>query len=182
VCDALLHISKENKREVRKRAEDEKVRLSSVHLESLTIILQAKLRHMHDSSLIKNTTSLENVPCALIPAQFLKSWRQWLNRPTEARPEKVDNTAFICEHNLLAVDPNSPLDFDSSLAVIKRKDWDVLETLQVPVMLCCAVPLKCFFSYPSGPLITVEKRLLDDETEHKFVHDIPVCSECNLRR
>jgi ubiquitin carboxyl-terminal hydrolase 48 len=43
----------------------------------------------------------------------------------------VDNSAFICEHDLLAVDPNSPLDFDSTLAIIKRSDWDVLETLQV---------------------------------------------------
>lgn len=149
VCDALIHISKENKRELRKRAEDEK----------------AKLRRMHDNIVTRNTTSLDNVPCVLIPAQFLNRWRQWLNRPTATRPEKVDNTAFICEHNLLAIDPNSALDFDSSLAVIKRSDWDVLETL-----------------YPSGPLITVEKRLQEGETEAKFVHDIPVCTECNFRR
>lgn len=134
VCDALIHISKENKRELRKRAENEKVRGSSVRLESLTV-QQAKLRRMHDNIVTRNTTSLDNVPCVLIPAQFLNRWRQWLNRPTATRPEKVDNTAFICEHNLLAIDPNSALDFDSSLAVIKRSDWDVLETLQVELCL-----------------------------------------------
>jgi len=84
---------------------------------------------MHDNILTKNMTPLENVPCVLIPVQFLKSWKQWLNRPTDARPETIDNTPFICEHDLLAIDPNSPIDFDSSLAIIKRSDWDVLETL-----------------------------------------------------
>ena len=137
---------------------------------------------MHDIKLTRNTTSLDNVPCVLIPARFLKSWRQWLNRPSDARPEKVDNTPFICEHDLLAIDPNSPLDSDSSFAVIKRSDWDVLETLQVRVMLRCTIQLNRFFSYPSGPLITVEKRFQEGETEAKFVHDIPVCSECNFRR
>ena len=130
VCDALIHISKESKRELRKRAEDEKVRSSSVQAGWLTIS-QAKLRHMCDNTLVRNSIFLENVPCVLIPAQFLKSWRQWLNRPTESRPERVDNSPFICEHGLLAVDPNSALDFDSTLAIIKRSDWDVLETLQV---------------------------------------------------
>ena len=42
--------------------------------------------------------------------------------------------------------------------------------------------LNCFLSYPSGPLITVEKRLRDGDIEAKFVHDLPICMECNLRR
>ena len=86
---------------------------------------------MYDNALNRNSIFLENVPCVLIPVQFLKNWRQWLNRPTETKPEKVDNSPFICEHDLLAVDPNSTLDLDSTLAIIKRSDWDILETLQV---------------------------------------------------
>lgn len=51
-----------------------------------------------------------------------------MNRPTEVqRPDSIDNTLFICEHDMLVFDPNS--DLDSSLVVIKRSDWNELETL-----------------------------------------------------
>lgn len=72
----------------------------------------------------------ENEPHAVITASFLKAWHQWLNQPTEIqRPDTVDNTPFICEHDLLNFDPNSSTDFDSSFALIKRADWDTLEKL-----------------------------------------------------
>ncbi|OBZ75519.1 Ubiquitin carboxyl-terminal hydrolase 48 [Grifola frondosa] len=144
VCEALLHISKEDKRELRKQAEDEK----------------AKLRHMHDNALNGNTVLLENVPCAIVPAQFIRSWRQWLLRPGEVcRPEGVDNSSFICEHGMLVLDPNSASDLDSSVAIIKRSDWDVLEEL-----------------YSGGPLIAVEN------TGVKMEHELPVCDECRQKR
>jgi hypothetical protein len=83
---------------------------------------------MHDHAL--NMETLQEQPCAIIPATFLKAWHLWLNRPTEApRPETVDNTPFICTHDLLNLDPNSTTDFDSSFALIKRDDWDTLENL-----------------------------------------------------
>lgn len=85
---------------------------------------------MYDNALNSDMSSLQNVPCAIIPAQFVKNWRQWLSRPSDVlRPDMVDNTLLICEHGLLALDPNSPTDLDSSLAIIKRSDWEILENL-----------------------------------------------------
>lgn len=87
---------------------------------------------MHDNALTGNTTLLENVPCALVPAQFIRAWKQWLFHPAGgARPERVDTAQFLCEHELLALDPNLSVDMDSSVAVIMRSDWDVLTTLYV---------------------------------------------------
>jgi ubiquitin carboxyl-terminal hydrolase 48 len=85
---------------------------------------------MHDNVLNGNTALLENVPLAVVPAQFVRSWRQWLLRPSETvRPDAINNQPFICEHNLLVFDPNDPTDMDATIAVIKRSDWDCLEAL-----------------------------------------------------
>jgi len=125
VCEALIHTSKEDRREIRKQAEEEK----------------ARLKHMHDNALNGNTALLENVPCAIIPAQFVRSWRQWLLRPGEvARPRSIDNSQFICEHGLLCLDPNAGTDMDSSVALIRRSDWDLIEDLYAspPIHLRCS--------------------------------------------
>lgn len=85
---------------------------------------------MHDNSLNGGTKLLENVPCAIVPAHFIRAWKQWLFRPAELpRPDVVDNSQFICEHGLLNLDPNCSNDLDANVAVITRSDWDVLETL-----------------------------------------------------
>lgn len=122
VCDALINVSREDKRETRKRAEEEK----------------AKLRHMHENALTGNSILLEDVPCALVPARFVRLWRQWLIRPTESpRPDTIDNTVFLCEHDKLVLDPNSSADLDVSVvAVIKRSDWNILENLYVNMPIC----------------------------------------------
>jgi len=135
ICDALIHISKEDKREIRRKAEDEKV--SGIIIEykhasdiELLIHLQAKLKHMHDNALTGGTLDLENVPCAIVLAQFVRSWKHWLARPADAlRPEMVDNSSLMCEHGMLLFDPNSPGDLNTSITMIKRSDWDVLEDL-----------------------------------------------------
>ena len=91
---------------------------------------QAKLKHMHDNALNGSTKLLENVPCAIIPAHFIRAWKQWLFRPAElARPSAVDNTQFMCQHGLLTIDPNYSNDLDANVAVITRSDWDTLESL-----------------------------------------------------
>ena len=92
-------------------------------------VAQAKLKHMHDNALAGNTNLLEHVPCALIPAHFIRSWRRWLFNPVNERPESVDTSQFICKHDLLVLDPNSSGDLDTSVAIIKRSDWEILETL-----------------------------------------------------
>lgn len=83
---------------------------------------------MHDNALVGNTALLENVPCALIPATFVRSWRQWILRPGEhPRPDRLDNTPFLCPHDMLNIDPN--LDLDTSVCLVRREDWKTLEEL-----------------------------------------------------
>ncbi|KAI0362032.1 cysteine proteinase [Trametes cingulata] len=144
VCEALLHISREDKREYRKQAEEEK----------------ARLRHMHDNALNGNTALLEDVPCAVVPSQFVRAWRQWVMRPSELpRPQAVDNSQFICTHGLLTFDPNVSGDLDASMTIIKRSDWDALEEL-----------------YSAGPLIAIEN------SGGKYTHELAVCADCRLQR
>ncbi|KAI0374832.1 cysteine proteinase [Pilatotrama ljubarskyi] len=144
VCEALLHISREDKREYRKQAEEEK----------------ARLKHMHDNALNGNTALLEDVPCAVVPSQFVRSWRQWVMRPSELpRPEAVDNSQFICAHGLLTFDPNVSGDLDASMTIIKRSDWDALEEL-----------------YSAGPLISIEN------SGGKYAHELAVCADCRIQR
>lgn len=133
MCDALVHISKGDKRESRKKAEDEKVGetlQSGYKFFRVDNQSQARLKHMHDNALTGSTFDLENVPCAIIPAQFVRTWKKWLSRPSDAlRPEMVDNAPFICEHGMLLIDPNCPGDLNTTVTIVKRSDWDALEDL-----------------------------------------------------
>ena len=85
---------------------------------------------MLDHALNGDTALLEDTPLAIVPSQFVRSWKMWLGRPTEyPRPPGINNSPFFCEHDQLAFDPNVPADMDSKLAVIKRSDWEVLQNL-----------------------------------------------------
>ena len=115
---------------------------------------------MHDNALTGTTSLLEEVPCAIVPAQFVRSWRQWILRPGEvSRPPSVENSQFLCEHCMLAFDPNISGDIDTTMAIIKRTDWDALVEL-----------------YGGGPLIALEK--IGD----RFVHELDVCAGCRVKR
>jgi len=144
VCEALVNISKEDKREFRRQAEEEK----------------ARLKHMYDNALNGNTALLENVPCAIVPAQFVRAWRQWLLRPAEVpRPDRLDNSLFVCEHGLLVLDPNVNNDMDTSVTIVKRTDWATIEEL-----------------YSGDPLIAIEN------TGARIEHELSVCAPCRLKR
>jgi ubiquitin carboxyl-terminal hydrolase 48 len=85
---------------------------------------------MYENGLTRNTAFLENIPCCIVPTKFIRDWKQWLLKPTEvARPTIVDLKELNCEHKLIALDPNSPSDMDSSITLITRSDWDILESL-----------------------------------------------------
>lgn len=152
-CEAIINSSKEDKRELRKKAEDEK----------------ARLRHMYDNALIGNTLLLENVPCAVVSAHFVRLWRKWLGRPTDIpRPDAVETSTLFCEHGNLVFDPNAPNDWDCNIALIQFSEWVVLEGL-----------------YRCGPVVSVEKRMVEDSNgflDTRFVHPIPVCHDCRMRR
>ncbi|KAG2041623.1 cysteine proteinase [Suillus americanus] len=153
VCEATINMSREDKRELRRKAEDEK----------------ARLRHMHDNALTGNTLLLENVPCAILPAHFVRLWRKWVTRPTDGpRPEGVNNSQFLCEHGHLLFDPNCPNDWDTSIAVVQMTEWMLLADL-----------------YPCISPITLEKKLVENPPnvfDTKFEHDIPVCHDCRSKR
>jgi ubiquitin carboxyl-terminal hydrolase 48 len=146
-------MSREDKRELRRKAEDEK----------------ARLRHMHDNALTGNTLLLENVPCAILPAHFVRLWRKWVTRPTDGpRPEGVNNSQFLCEHGHLIFDPNCPNDWDTSIAVVQMTEWMLLADL-----------------YPCNFPITLEKKLVENPPnvfDTKFEHGIPVCHDCRSKR
>ncbi|KAI6118845.1 hypothetical protein EV401DRAFT_2057534 [Pisolithus croceorrhizus] len=152
-CETIINSSKEDKRELRKKAEDEK----------------ARLRHMYDNALIGNTLLLENVPCAVVSAHFVRLWRKWLGRPTDiSRPDVVETSTLFCEHGNLVFDPNAPNDWDCNIALIQLSEWVVLEGL-----------------YRCGPVVSVEKRIIEDPNgflDTKFVHPIPVCHDCRMSR
>ncbi|KAI0079874.1 cysteine proteinase [Panus rudis PR-1116 ss-1] len=112
VCEALMHISKEDKREIRKQAEDEK----------------AKLKYVFEYGTATSSNLLPG-SYAVVPDLFIRAWKQWLFRPTEmARPDGVNNATFLCEHSLLCFDPNVEGDVDG-VAYIRRGDWDILQDL-----------------------------------------------------
>lgn len=135
ICEAYIHSSKEDKRELRKKAEDEKVSMASLGIflpfyEFIVRARQARLRHMHDNALIGNTLLLENVPCAVLPADFVRMWRKWLSRPVEIpRPDTVDTSPLFCQHDRLVFDPNAPDDWDSDVALIQMSEWRTLQEL-----------------------------------------------------
>jgi hypothetical protein len=130
-CDALAENSREDKRELRKKAEEEKVECFCFcyhHGQCLTP-RQARLRHMQENALNGNTALLENVPCALVPANFVREWRLWILRPGHhPRPARLDNSPYLCDHDRLALDLNGG-DLDRSVCLIRRPDWDALEEL-----------------------------------------------------
>ncbi|KAK7020447.1 hypothetical protein R3P38DRAFT_2969526 [Favolaschia claudopus] len=145
ICDGLKNMGAEDRIELRRHADEEK----------------GKLKHMFDNALAGNISLLIDIPCALVPVDFLQAWREWLVRPTEkTRPGRIDTEVFFCDHGLLTVDPNCPNDLDGHLVVIQRSDWNELQTF-----------------YPAGPMIAVEK----SDNSH-YVHDIPVCADCRQQR
>ncbi|CAA7271556.1 unnamed protein product [Cyclocybe aegerita] len=148
VCEAEIHVSKEDKREVRRRIEDEKARLRFIYEPTL------------DTWAVDRSTRTQ---CAIVPSQFIKKWKRWLNSPDNARPESIDNSSFLCKHGLLLLDPNCSTDLDSSVIVIQREDWDTLLSI-----------------YSGGPLIALTK--LPSGDERVYDHDVPVCAECRLKR
>ncbi|KII88369.1 hypothetical protein PLICRDRAFT_92113 [Plicaturopsis crispa FD-325 SS-3] len=155
VCDAVIFTSKEGSRDLRRKAEMEK----------------ASLKHMHDNALLGTTAKLRDVPCAIIPASFVRAWRSWLLRPAvNARPERVDTSIYMCEHEHLILDPNCEEDWDSGAqaVAVKLSDWHLLSE-----------------SYPVGPLIFIERKSIEDTSgasRLQYAVDIPVCADCRLAR
>jgi len=133
ICNAEVHISKEDKKEIRRRAEDEKVFFCVAFYRNIFVLklfAQARLRFISQSSLDSWTDDSDMDHCAVLPTQFVRDWKRWVNSPFDnLRPEGVDNNQFICQHGLLLFDPNCPSDLDSIITVIKMSDWDTIQSM-----------------------------------------------------
>jgi hypothetical protein len=94
---------------------------------------------MQENALNGNTALLENVACALVPASFVREWKLWILRPGHhPRPACLDNSPFLCDHGLLALDLNRG-DLDRSVCLVRRSDWEVLKELYV---MACMIRLR----------------------------------------
>ncbi|KAF8911983.1 hypothetical protein CPB84DRAFT_1760942 [Gymnopilus junonius] len=125
---------------------------------------KARLRFIHQTSLDSWGDVLESTCHAVIPSLFIKNWKRWVNNPTDqARPDTIDNSQFLCEHGHLLFDPNYSNDLDSSITIIESSQWDALQSM-----------------YSCGPLIALTRR--PEEDGGGYVHAIPVCEDCRMKR
>ncbi|KAG6867026.1 hypothetical protein C0991_003943 [Blastosporella zonata] len=128
--------------------------------------MNAKLKNLHEHLLSEEALAAHDMPCALIPVAFAKTWKKWLSRPTDCpRPERVDNTPFMCEHDMLAIDPNIPSDLESTAVLVLKSDWDILESM-----------------YLVGPLISITKSNQDGDPSSPYIHTPLVCTDCRMQR
>ncbi|CAK5277621.1 unnamed protein product [Mycena citricolor] len=141
VCEGLENMAVEDQVQIRRLADAEK----------------ELLKRVYDDDVI----DVQYSRCAYIPEGFLRSWRQWINRPTKClRPDRIDNSAFFCEHDMLAIDPNCRTDIDGSLVLIMRSEWTDFHE-----------------RYLGGPLIGV-----DTTDGRDWESLIPICADCRERR
>ncbi|TFK30135.1 cysteine proteinase [Coprinopsis marcescibilis] len=114
MCQASISMSKEDKRELRRKAEDEK----------------AKLKSMNDMAFRYFAPAKAAESCAIIPSDFFTSWKRWVDGPTShLQPGEIDTESLLCAHSMLLYDPNSNEDLDSAVTVIRREEWEILTTL-----------------------------------------------------
>ncbi|KAH6918351.1 hypothetical protein BKA70DRAFT_13800 [Coprinopsis sp. MPI-PUGE-AT-0042] len=111
ICQDSLALSKEDKREMRRKAEEEK----------------AKLKHMNPTALRFFSSAETDESCAIIPTQFYTSWKRWVDSPTiHPRPDEINTKSLLCTHEKFLYDPNSPEDVSSMITVIRLNELEVL--------------------------------------------------------
>ncbi|KAJ8078976.1 hypothetical protein PM082_013260 [Marasmius tenuissimus] len=114
--------------------------------------------HACNAGLAGTYNFLEHANLAIIPSSFLRRWRLWATKPTENdRPETLDNSVFLCEHNMLLFEPRG-YHLDDNVAAILREEWETLVQL-----------------YNAGPLISLQRN------EGCTECPVPVCEPCRQR-
>lgn len=83
-----------------------------------------------DPEVIPGTTQ------AIVPTDFLRQWRSWINRPHEKpRPGPLDNTWLLCKHGRLIIDPNVSKDLNTSISLVPLPEWAILQELSVLLVI-----------------------------------------------
>ncbi|EJD02420.1 cysteine proteinase [Fomitiporia mediterranea MF3/22] len=151
-CDVDVHISKESKLEQRKKAENEK----------------AKFNRLNEENIFGQYGILQNSTFAVVPSEFIHSWRKWLVKPGDSpRVTEINTQSMLCPHERLILDLSEEADFDEDVAVLTMSEWEQLQTL-----------------YEAGPLIKCECRMELDGSGHErryIISEIPCCSDCRTK-
>jgi ubiquitin carboxyl-terminal hydrolase 48 len=128
-------LSKGARHEIKQRAEREKA--SCIHAGDerplLFHLFQDKLRNIISSNVLAMDFEVTpGVSQAIVPAEFLRQWRAWINRPQDKlRPGAIDNNWLICQHNRLVIDPSIPQDLGTSVSLVSLADWEILQDMSV---------------------------------------------------
>ncbi|TFK55130.1 cysteine proteinase [Heliocybe sulcata] len=148
-CEVKNQNSKEEQSELMSKAELEKTRLHNLYQNALE----------HDGKIPSGYVS------AVVPADFVLAWREWVRQPNLApRPDKLDNSSFLCHHGMLLLDLGRTCDVDGVIALLPIDEWRILEDL-----------------YSAVPLISVESRF-DEQGARRILTDRDVCEDCRIRR
>ena len=123
------------------------------------------------------------VPLAIINPHFLRAWRSWLLRPGDRpRPEALDNSCLLCEHDKLNFNPSISSDLNDSAAIITLEEWRILEDMFVPFTVYLILS-DLASRYSAGPLLRIYSTSKETGTQaNDLSSDRDSCEECRRRR
>lgn len=85
---------------------------------------------LQEANVFGRFAMIKGASCAIIPSEFVREWRSWIQRPGDAqRPTGVDNSHLMCEHGDLIVNLTDSEDFDEDLAVVSVEEWETISSL-----------------------------------------------------
>lgn len=85
---------------------------------------------LQEANVFGRYAMIKGASCAIIPSEFVREWRLWIQRPGDAqRPTGVDNSHLMCEHGDLIVNLTDSDDFDEDLAVVSVEEWEKISSL-----------------------------------------------------
>ena len=91
---------------------------------------QAQLSRIATEDHFNSIMALADGPCAIVPSQFIRDWKRWVENGGEAiRPARIGTQELICEHGGLLIDLLDQHALDNSIAIISLKEWSTLLTL-----------------------------------------------------
>lgn len=154
VCEAVAASDREATREARAKAEAERSRLSML----------ARREFFGSIGVVRFVEGLTHV---LIPLSFVHRWRAWLAKPLQIpRPGPIANDAFVCQHDMLLIDPAEEADIDGVICAISPSEWEILSEL-----------------YGGGPYIECALAQADTDSDKSQVEsNLAVCQDCRKAR
>ena len=92
--------------------------------------IQAQLQRLYEENVFGSRALGTSDSYVLIPGEFVRTWKLWLQKPGEAqRPTLVDTAQYICEHGKLLHDFRSETVLNEGFALLTLEEWAVLSQL-----------------------------------------------------